>query len=93
MPHEPAYGEVINVGSQEEVSILELAQRVIEITGSTSDMSLIPYDEAYEEGYEDMHRRIPDTTKVEGMIGWRPALALDDVIADVTSSLRTAAVV
>ena len=90
MPHEPAYGEVINVGSQEEVSILELAERVIEITGSTSEVSLIPYDEAYEEGYEDMHRRIPDTTKVEGMIGWRAARSLDDVIADVASSVQTA---
>ena len=87
---ERAYGEVINVGSQEEVSIIELAERVIEITGSTSDVSLIPYDEAYEEGYEDMHRRIPDTTKVEGMIGWRAARSLDDVIADVANSVQTA---
>ena len=91
MPHEAAYGEVINVGSQEEVSILELAERVIEITGSTSELALIPYDEAYEEGYEDMHRRIPDTTKVEGMIGWRAARSLDDVIADVASARHTVA--
>ena len=93
MPHEPAFGEVINVGSQEEVSILELAQRVIEITGSTSEVSLIPYDEAYEEGYEDMHRRIPDTTKVEGMIGWRAARSLDDVIAEVAESAKATATV
>jgi UDP-glucose 4-epimerase len=93
MPHEPAYGEVINVGSQEEVSILELAERVIEITGSTSEVSLIPYDEAYEEGYEDMHRRIPDTTKVEGMIGWRAARSLDDVIAEVAESAKATATV
>jgi nucleoside-diphosphate-sugar epimerase len=93
MPHEAAYGEVINVGSQEEVSILELAERVIRITGSTSHVSLIPYDEAYEEGFEDMHRRIPDTAKVEGMIGWRPARTLDDVIADVAESAKVASAI
>jgi nucleoside-diphosphate-sugar epimerase len=93
MRHEAAYGEVINVGSQEEVSILELAERVIRITGSTSHVSLIPYDEAYEEGFEDMHRRIPDTAKVEGMIGWRPARTLDDVIADVAESAKVASAI
>jgi UDP-glucose 4-epimerase len=91
MSHEPAYGEVINVGSQEEVSIVELAERVIDITGSTSRVSLIPYEEAYGEGFEDMHRRIPDTAKVEGMIDWRPARSLDDIIRDVAETARTAA--
>jgi UDP-glucose 4-epimerase len=92
MQQEEAYGEVVNVGSQEEVSILELAQRVIELAGSTSGISLIPYDEAYEEGFEDMHRRIPDIEKVGSMIGWKPARRLDDIVIDMLHSAKTAAV-
>jgi UDP-glucose 4-epimerase len=92
MQQEEAYGEVVNVGSQEEVSILELAQRVIELAGSTSGISLIPYDEAYEEGFEDMHRRIPDIEKVGSMIGWQPARRLDDIVIDMLHSAKTAAV-
>jgi UDP-glucose 4-epimerase len=88
-----SYGEVINVGSQEEVSILELAERVIDVTRSESEIALIPYTEAYEEGFEDMHRRVPDTSKVESMIGWHPTRVLDDIIADVASAQRSAAVV
>jgi UDP-glucose 4-epimerase len=87
-----AYGEVYNVGGEEEVTILELAQRVIEATGAESDISLIPYDEAYEEGFEDMHRRVPDTSKIRALIGWRPRLPLDEIIADVVESQRTALV-
>jgi len=90
--HEPAYGEVINVGSQEECSILELAERVIEVTGSPSQTTLIPYSEAYEEGFEDMHRRVPDISKITVMIGWQPTRVLDEVIADVASAHRAAAV-
>ena len=85
-----AYGEVVNVGSQEEVSILELARRVIDVTGSTSEVSLIPYEEAYEDGFEDMHRRVPDLSKVGRMIGWRPTRTLDDIVADVAAGARTA---
>jgi len=85
-----AYGEVVNVGSQEEVSILELARRVIDVTGSTSEVSLIPYEEAYEDGFEDMHRRVPDISKVGRMIGWRPTRTLDDIVADVAAGARTA---
>ena len=70
---ERAYGEVFNVGSEEEISILELAERVIDVDRLRARRSsLIPYEEAYEEGFEDMHRRIPDTSKIEAMIGWRP---------------------
>jgi UDP-glucose 4-epimerase len=93
MEREDCYGEVINVGSQEELSILELAERVIDATGSDSEISLIPYTEAYEEGFEDMHRRVPDTSKVEELVGWQPTLSLDEVIADVASAQRAAAVV
>jgi UDP-glucose 4-epimerase len=90
---EIAYGEVINIGSQEEVSILELAARVIEVTGSDSDIAMIPYNEAYEEGFEDMHRRVPDTTKVTEMIGWAPTRVLDDIIVDVARAQPNPAVV
>ena len=87
-----AYGEVINVGSQEECSILELAERVIDLTGSESEIALIPYTEAYEDGFEDMHRRVPELSKIGEMIGWGPTHALDDIIADVASAHRATAV-
>jgi UDP-glucose 4-epimerase len=90
---ESAYGEVINVGSQEECSILELAERVIEVTGSDSEVTMIPYNEAYEEGFEDMHRRVPEISKIREMIGWQPSYVLDEIIADVASAKRAAPVV
>jgi len=83
-----AEGHVFNVGSQEEISILSLAQRIIEVTSSTSAVSLIPYDEAYEAGFEDMQRRRPDTTKIRQLIGWQPKRTLDDVISDVAADMR-----
>jgi UDP-glucose 4-epimerase len=90
MHNEAAYGEVINVGSQEEVSILELAHRVMKLTGSDSEPTFTSYDEAYEEGFEDMHRRVPDTSKVEAMIGWRPTRSLNEIIEDVATAQREA---
>ena len=89
---ERAYGEVINVGSQEECSILALAERVIDLTGSESEVTMIPYEEAYEEGFEDMHRRVPELSKIRGMIGWGPTHALDDIISDVANAYRPTAV-
>ena len=65
------HGEVFNIGSREEVSIRDLAHRVRELTGSPSEIVTIPYDEAYEEGFEDMHRRVPDTSKLQDATGWR----------------------
>ncbi len=88
MTEERAYGEVFNVGASEEISILELAERVIDLTGSDSEISLIPYDEAYEEGFEDMHRRVPDITKIQELIGWHPTRTLKDVIEDVVACQR-----
>jgi UDP-glucose 4-epimerase len=81
--HAGAYGGVFNVGSTEEVTILELARRVIALTGSSSTISLTPYDEAYGEGFEDMYRRIPDIGKVGSLIGWSPQHSLEDIIRDV----------
>ena len=80
---EPAYGEVYNIGSQEELSILELASRVIELTGSDSEIHMIPYESAYEAGFEDMPRRYPDVTKIGRALGWSSAHTLDDILSDV----------
>jgi UDP-glucose 4-epimerase len=83
MVRDDVYGEVFNIGSQDEVRILDLAEQVKAATGSSSEIELVPYDEAYEEGFEDMDRRVPDTTKIRDWIGWAPARSLDDVLADV----------
>jgi UDP-glucose 4-epimerase len=80
---EPAYGEVFNVGSTEEVTIRELAERIKTKTGSRAAIVCVPYEEAYEEGFEDMQRRVPSTAKIEAAIGWRPTKTLDDILADV----------
>lgn len=77
-----AYGEVFNLGSQEEVSILDLANRVVAKAGSSSPIQLVPYEEAYAEGFEDMRRRVPDTTKIRNLTGWRPVRTLDDILAE-----------
>jgi UDP-glucose 4-epimerase len=82
------YGEVLNIGSTEEVSIIELAERIKQETRSESEIVLIPYDEAYGEGFEDMGRRVPDTTKVARLLGWRPTSSLDQILADVINSER-----
>jgi UDP-glucose 4-epimerase len=80
---DPAYGEVYNIGSQEELSILELASRVVELTGSESEIHLIPYEAAYEAGFEDMPRRYPDVTKIGRALGWSSTHTLDDILTDV----------
>ena len=84
-----AEGQVFNVGSREEVSIIELARRIRTLTGSSSDITLIPYDEAYEAGFEDMQRRRPDTSKVHGLLGWSPTRTLDDIILSVAADLNS----
>ena len=80
---EDAHGEVFNIGSQEEISILALADRVREMTGSESEIQLVPYEEAYEKGFEDMPRRYPDTTKLGRALGWSPTRSLDEILSDV----------
>jgi UDP-glucose 4-epimerase len=80
-----ATGRVFNVGSSDELPIIELARRVVERTGSESELVFVPYDEAYGEGFEELWRRKPDTSAIQGLTGWRPELdierAIDDVIA------------
>jgi UDP-glucose 4-epimerase len=83
MDREEAVGEVYNIGSNEEVSIMELARRVKELTGSKSEIVTVPYDEAYEEGFEDMPRRVPDTSKVAALTGFRPTVTLDQILQSV----------
>lgn len=78
-----AVGRVLNIGSSTEVSILELARRVIERTESSSQIRLVPYDEAYEEGFEELGRRVPDTTALHELTGWEPLLTIDDAIDGV----------
>jgi len=85
---ERAYGNVFNIGASTEISILDLANLIIAVTGSGSDISLIPYDEAYGEGFEDMYRRVPDTTKVRELIDWYPTRTLQDVVQDVVAHQR-----
>jgi UDP-glucose 4-epimerase len=81
-------GEVFNIGSSEEVSILQLAQRVKELASSSSDIVFVPYDEAYEEGFEDMPRRVPDTSKIDALVGFRPTYTLDNIIRSVIEFQR-----
>ena len=78
-----AEGDVFNVGSTQEISILELARRVIEIAHSSSPIDLIPSETADEEGFEDMRRRVPDTSKIKEAIGWTPRRGLDDIITEL----------
>ncbi len=79
------HGQVFNVGSQEEISMLALAERVRVMTGSESDIQVVPYDEAYEEGFEDMPRRYPDIEKIRSAIDWNPTRSLDEILKDVMS--------
>ena len=86
-----AIGEAFNIGSTEEVTIEHLAQRVVALTGSRSEVVHIPYAQAYEEGFEDMRRRVPAIDKIGRAIGWRPQASLDDILRDVIAYERQAA--
>jgi UDP-glucose 4-epimerase len=81
--HPGAVGEVFNVGSDREIRIADLAATVRELAGSESEIVFIPYDRAYEEGFEDMLRRVPDLTKIRRLIGYRPTLELDEILQAV----------
>jgi UDP-glucose 4-epimerase len=84
LANEPrAVGEVFNVGNDEEISIMALAERVRERTGRRSSIVAIPYDQAYESGFEDMPRRVPDLSKIHGLIGYAPSRDLDAILTDV----------
>jgi UDP-glucose 4-epimerase len=81
--HPDAIGQVYNIGATEEISILALANRVIQLTDSNSDIQLIPYEQAYAPGFDDMRRRVPSIEKINKMIGFSPAYSLDDTLRRV----------
>ncbi|HEU4888599.1 MAG TPA: GDP-mannose 4,6-dehydratase [Thermoanaerobaculia bacterium] len=81
-------GEVFNIGSTEEVSILQLAETVKRLASSSSEIIFVPYDEAYEEGFEDMPRRVPDTSKVDALVGFTPTYTLENIIRSVIEYQR-----
>ena len=85
MDSDKAIGEVFNVGNNHQISIMELAKKVIEITKSTSTIEKIPYEKAYPEGFEDMQRRVPDISKIKQVLGWTPELNLDQIIKDIAA--------
>ena len=83
-----AVGQVVNIGSDEEVTIQQLAERVRDLAGSQSEIVNIPYKEAYREGFDDMLRRVPDVGRLEELTGMRPRATLDEIIADVLEDRR-----
>lgn len=85
--HPDAWGDVFNIGSSDEVTILALAHRIRELTGSASPITQVAYEEAYGAGFEDMRRRIPDTTKLQTLTGWSPKRSLDDILSDVITEV------
>jgi len=86
--HPEAVGKVFNIGGDEEVTILELAERVKKLTGSRSAIKMIPYDQAYEAGFEDMHRRIPSLERIRQLLGYQPTKTLDQILQAIIASQR-----
>ena len=83
MDQPESVGQVFNIGSNEEISILQLAEKVKELTKSDSEIVFVPYDEAYEEGFEDMPRRVPDISKIKQLVGFNPDMPLDGILQSV----------
>ena len=84
-----ALGQVFNVGNNHQISIMSLAKKVIEIIGSKSEISKLPYSEAYPEGFEDMQRRVPDISKIKNVLGWSPEIGLVQIIRDIADFHRS----
>ena len=85
---ERTYGQVYNIGSQRLVTIRELAELVISRTNSSSAIQVIPYEKAYSKGFEDMRRRMPDTSRINALNNWQPEKSLEEIIDDVAESLK-----
>ena len=85
MDSNKAVGNVFNIGNNQQTSILDLAKKIIEITGSKSEIVKVPYSEAYPEGFEDMQRRVPDISKIKNSLGWTPQIGLDQIIKDIAA--------
>ena len=90
--HPRAVGEVFNIGNPEEVTILELARTIKAMTDSESEIVFIPYDQAYEVGFEDMERRVPDISKIQALLGYRPTRSLRDILSDVIAHMSAESV-
>lgn len=86
--HPEAVGEIFNIGSTEEITIEELAKLIKKLTKSSSEIVCIPYDDAYEEGFEDMKKRVPDISKIERLIGYKPSLKIEGIIKTVLEYYR-----
>ena len=87
MDKESSYGEVCNFGNPVEISIVDLAKQIREMCGSKSEIVLVPYEKAYEEGFEDMPRRVPDIAKIGKHLGWKPTIGLNQILTDVIEYL------
>jgi UDP-glucose 4-epimerase len=83
-----AIGQVFNVGNPQEITMLELAERVRQLTGSQSEIVLVPYEQAYEAGFEDMPRRVPNLQKIHALIGYEPKIQLDEILTRVISHFQ-----
>jgi UDP-glucose 4-epimerase len=86
--NQEAFGKVFNLGGVEEISMIDLANRIIAISGSQSKIEMVPYSVAYEEGFEDMERRVPDTTRALNAVGFKPTATLDEIIKMVVDEAR-----
>jgi UDP-glucose 4-epimerase len=85
MSSEKAIGQVFNIGNNQQISIMGLASKIVEITNSKSQIIKVPYEEAYSEGFEDMQRRVPDISKIRNILGWSPEIGLDQIIKDIAA--------
>ncbi len=85
MDSDKAIGEVFNVGNNQQISIMDLAKKVISVTGSSSSIEMVEYEKAYPAGFEDMERRVPDISKIERVLGWKPQIGLEQIIKDIAA--------
>jgi UDP-glucose 4-epimerase len=88
--HPAAIGQIYNVGSRHEITILDLARRILARANSQAEIKLIPYAQAYAAGFEDMRRRVPDIDKINAAVGWQPVIELDQTLDEVIADARTA---
>ncbi len=86
--HSQAAGQLFNIGGVEEITIKDLAERVLEITDSLSTITFVPYAKAYASGFEDIQRRVPDISRIEALTGWKPSITLDEILVSVRDYLR-----
>lgn len=87
--HPAAVGEVFNIGNPREISIRGLAEMIVRMTGSRSELEFVPYDQAYPAGFEDMRRRVPCVDKLRGLLGWAPSITLEDNLARIIDHMRS----